>query len=71
MKRRFFISVVFVVLTCMSQTAFSQNATVRRTVLSDTEQFDIALNSKNVENALKTHLKIPEDYELRNRGMTE
>jgi len=54
------------VLACVCQTIFSQVQNVKRVALSDTGKYNIALNSKSGE-SLKAHLKIPKDYELRNK----
>lgn len=57
-------------LTGMSQTGFSQylkTDTVKWVTLRDTVKFDIALNSKDAEESLKTHLGIPKNYEFRDK----
>ncbi len=65
--KRISLTFVSVVLTCMCQMVFSQNPVIKRSALRGTGQFDITMNSKNTGESLKTHLKIPKDYELRNR----
>ena len=65
MKHKLF-KIALIVLFSMGQTVFSQNLTVKRVALNDTGKFNIALNSKNTGESLKTLLKIPDKYELRN-----
>ena len=58
------------VMAFICQFIFSQNQMVKRVALLGSEKFDIALNSKANE-SLITHLKIPDDYELRNKIVSQ
>jgi len=57
-------------LACVCQTIFTQEFMVKRIALPDTMKYDIALNSKSGE-SLKNYLKIPKDYELRNKIVSQ